>query len=584
MMRSLIDFREIWLVDFEFSAPSGERPTVRCMVGREMKTGRLLRLWEDQLRNSESPPYGLGADTLFVAYYASAELTCHLALGWELPENVLDLFVEFRSQTNGLTLPCGSGLLGALSWFGLDALSGADKEAFRDLAIRGGPYTVAEQVALLDYCQSDVDSLQKLLRVMEPDLDLPRALHRGRYMMAAARIEHCGIPVDGDTLAKLRRMWDQIKLKLIGRIDQQFQVYDGLSFRTDRFIKFLTDNEIPWPHLPSGALDLKDETFKMMAQSYPILNELRELRQSLSQLKLADLALGSDQRNRCILSAFRSRTGRNQPSNSKFLFGPAVWVRSLIKPGPGMGLAYIDWSQQEFGIAAALSNDEAMKEAYLSGDPYLAFAKQAGAVPVWGTKETHKAERDQFKACVLAVQYGMGYESLALRINQPAIRAKELLRLHRETYREFWSWSDAVVDFAMLTNKLWTVFGWTVHTGTNPNPRFLRNFLMQANGAEMLRLACCLLTENGIRVCAPIHDAVLIEAPISNLDGVCRHAQELLEQASASVLNGFKLRSDVDFTQFPDRYTDERGTRMWARVIETLDEFGSEHAEGVQNV
>ena len=34
----------------------------------------------------------------------------------------------------------------------------------------------------------------------------------------------------------------------------------------------------------------------------------------------------------------------------------------------------------------------------------------------------------------------------------------------------------------------------------------------QAHGAEMLRLACCLVTERGIQLCCPIHDAVLVEA------------------------------------------------------------------------
>jgi hypothetical protein len=40
--------------------------------------------------------------------------------------------------------------------------------------------------------------------------------------------------------------------------------------------------------------------------------------------------------------------------------------------------------------------------AYASGDPYLAFAKQAGAVPPDATKHSHKAARDQFKACASA--------------------------------------------------------------------------------------------------------------------------------------------------------------------------------------
>ena len=106
---------------------------------------------------------------------------------------------------------------------------------------------------------------------------------------------------------------------------------------------------------------------------------MRELRSALSEMRLSDLAVGSDGRNRTILSAFQSRTGRCQPSNTKYIFGPSVWLRGLIQPPEGWGVAYLDWSQQEFGIAAVLSGDEAMQAAYLSGDPYLEFAKQAGA-------------------------------------------------------------------------------------------------------------------------------------------------------------------------------------------------------------
>ncbi len=72
---------------------------------------------------------------------------------------VLDLFTEFRNATNGLPVPCGNGLLGALAYYGLGAIAAAEKSDMRDLAIRGGPFTPAEREALLDYCQSDVDSL-----------------------------------------------------------------------------------------------------------------------------------------------------------------------------------------------------------------------------------------------------------------------------------------------------------------------------------------------------------------------------------------------------------------------------------------
>ena len=52
---------------------------------------------------------------------------------------------------------------------------------------------------------------------------------------------------------------------------------------------------------------------------------------------------GSDGRNRCLLSPFRSITGRNQPSNARFIFGPSCWLRSLIQPEPGRAVAYVDW-------------------------------------------------------------------------------------------------------------------------------------------------------------------------------------------------------------------------------------------------
>jgi DNA polymerase I-like protein with 3'-5' exonuclease and polymerase domains len=211
-----------------------------------------------------------------------------------------------------------------------------------------------------------------------------------------------------------------------------------------------------------------------------------------------------------------------------------------------------------------------MMKAYQSGDPYLAFAKQAGAVPIEATKKSHATERDQFKACVLAVQYGMGEVSLADRIGQPVAQARELLRLHRETYRVFWEWSDAVVDHAMLHGRLWTVFGWNIHSGPNANPRSLRNFPMQANGAEMLRLACCLAVEKGIRICAPVHDAILIEAPLDGFDDAVNAAQTAMADASGYVLNGFRLRSDMEAIRYPDRYMDSRGKEMWGTVMNIL--------------
>ena len=567
---TVLPFSEIWAVDFEFGAKPGKNPEPVCLVAWELRSGRKLRLWRDEF--GAAPPYPTGPDALFVAYYASAEIGCHLALGWPVPKLVLDLFTEFRNHTNGVPTISGAGLLGALAHYGLDGIGAVEKEEMRDLILRGSPWTNREQTEILDYCESDVAALARLLPVMLPDIDLPRALLRGRYMAASARMERNGVPIHVETLEQLRAHWSDIQDQLIADVDRDYGVYEGRTFKADRFAELLGRNNIPWPRLESGQLDLSDDTFREMGRAYPLVAPLRELRVALSQMRLADIAVGRDGRNRAMLSPFRARTGRNQPSNTKFIFGPSVWLRGLIKPPPGHGIAYIDWAQQEFGIAAALSGDPLMMEAYRSGDPYLTFAKQAGAAPDDATKATHKAVREQFKSTVLAVQYGMGADALAQRIGQPPIRARELLRLHHETYRVFWAWSDRVVDYAMLTGGLHTVFGWRVRVPEVANDRSLRNFPMQANGAEMLRLACCIATEAGVEVCAPVHDAVLICAPISRLEADVERMQEAMREASRIVLNGFELGTDAKIVRHPDRYMDERGTVLWERVMKLINE------------
>ena len=373
-------FREVVVVDSEFTTLPGERPDPVCLVARELRSGRRFRLWLDGQFGTERHPTRPARTSCSSPSTHRPSSAVYRALGWPMPERILDLFIEFRNRTNGLPTPAGASLLGALIYFGLDAMGAAEKKEMQEAIGNGtwrGRFTPEE---ILDYCEADVDALIRLLPAMLPRIDLPRALLRGRYMAAAAAMEHNGTPIDVETLARLREGWTGIQDDLIRAIDV-YGIYDGRTFKSDRWAKLMATLGIPWPLLESGQLDLSDDTFRQMAKSYPVVSPYRELRSALSDMRLNDLAVGQDGRNRTILSAFRSRTGRNQPSNTRFIFGPSVWLRGLIKPPPGYGVAYVDWSQQEFGIAAALSGDAAMQAAYRSGDPYLAFAKQAQRSP-----------------------------------------------------------------------------------------------------------------------------------------------------------------------------------------------------------
>jgi len=317
------DFREVWCVDFEFGSAPGGLPIPRCLVAYEWHSRQTHRVWEDELYRLGQPPYSMTSDCLFVAFYASAEFGCHLALGWPLPNRVLDLYVEFRNFTNGLPTFCGRGLLGALSYYGLDGIDALEKKEMVELALRGGPWTADEKVALLAYCESDVMALDQLLTKMGPQLDMPRALLRGRSMIAAAKIEQNGTPIDTHALSLLCAHWHRIQESLIAKIDRDYDVFEGRTFKMAKFEQYLADRDMPWPRLPSGALDLKDDTFQDMAKTYPTLHSLRELRAAFSQMRL--LGLAWVQTGGTARSFQRSRPGlgeTNQATRNSFLGRP----------------------------------------------------------------------------------------------------------------------------------------------------------------------------------------------------------------------------------------------------------------------
>lgn len=555
------------LMDFEFSEKDGDRKVPILAVFREWPSGRTVRLRFDRQQDRLKPPFEDGPDVVHVAYMASAELGCYESLGWKSPTHVIDLFAEFCQLKTGVPLEYGRGLLGALRAYDLPGMLEAKKTAMHKLAANGGPFTEAETQELMDYCEEDVDALERLLPKILPAIPrMTDALIRGRFMAAAAKIEATGIPMDVELLECLKARMPTIKQTLIRQVDAQFGVYEGMTFRSDRWLAYCEREGIAWPLHPSGQPDLRRETFSKFSKIYPQIRPVHEVRTMMSQVGLEGLQVGKDGRCRTLLWPFSSKTSRNQPSGREFLFCRAKWERSLIKPMDGMSIAYIDWCSQEVGIAAALSGDENLMHVYLSGDPYLAFAKMAGAVPANGTKESHPAERAQYKQALLAVLMGMQAYSLGVRTKTNQATGHFLLNMVAKWFPKFWAWSQHQVDRAYMGERLETVYGWGLEVGPTSRPNTFRNFALQANGAEMMRLAAIAATECGISLCATVHDALLVEAKTSDIEEVVAQTRQLMAEASRAVLGGLELQTDVQLTSYPNRFVDKDGKAMWEKV------------------
>jgi hypothetical protein len=122
----------------------------------------------------------------------------------------------------------------------------------------------------------------------------------------------------------------------------------------------------------------------------------------------------------------------------------------------------------------------------------------------------------------------------------------------------------------MLAGLTYTVFGWLYHITPDVNVRSVRNFPIQGNAAEILRLAVCLGIENGIKICGPVHDAVLIESPLGQIESDVAKMRTCMERASEVVLDGFKLGTDCVVVRYPDRYMDPRGRQFWDTIMSLL--------------
>ena len=390
-----------------------------------------------------------------------------------------------------------------------------------------------------------------------------------------------GMPIDV-------ALWDLVqenKSAVIGELLRQFDPSHGDDdpiytpegqWSYVRFENYLVrSGATAWPRLESGKLDISGDAFRMMSY-LPGIEGLHALRDSLSFIMKARLPIGRDGRNRPSLFPFCTATGRN--AHAKSLFNAHAGMRSFMVFPPDKIGVYLDWRTQEVGIAAVQSGDVALMEAYRGGDVYHALALMCGITQDpdpqrW--KKENPTMRQRMKALQLGINYGMGVPSLARGLDRHPLIASGIIERHRRTCPDFWRCRENQVQTAMLNRRLESCSGWPLRISHSPNKRTLYNFPMQADGAEMLRLAAVRLCEAGIVPSMLIHDGILIEADDHEQ---IEHAKEIMRQAGRDVCEGFEIGVDVDqILEGGDRYCDKRpvAAAMWSTIMDALRAIGA---------
>ena len=354
------------------AAPSSACPTARCGAstsssGRPTASARSRCAWW-RASCAAGGSCGCGATSscpagrrsgstrqaLFVAYYASAELGCFLALGWPMPARILDLFAEFRAATNGRRTPCGAGLLGAMVWHGLDGMAADEKDAMRALAMRGGPYSADERrgaARLLRGRRGRAGAAPAGDAARDP---LPPAGRRpGARPSPAAGPLHGRRGPHGVERRPDRHAHARAAAGRLGR-DQ-----GGADRRGRRRVRRLRR-----PRVQGGPVRGLPR-----ARGHPLAAAAergagagrRHLPRPGQVVARAAAPAASSATRWASCGSTPSRSGRtgataacSRPSAAgpaatsratrRFVFGPATWIRGLIRPEPGTALAYVDFA------------------------------------------------------------------------------------------------------------------------------------------------------------------------------------------------------------------------------------------------
>jgi DNA polymerase family A len=571
-------------VDSEFDAKKGRGelpgpPVCICAIeidqhGREVRH-RLAAPYPAQ------PPWDRGDPFLTIGFALSAEAGSFLHVGWSFPSPAIDLYAEFMvlhntemSRGEDGKQP-GPTLVEACRRYRVAGMDKTYKEDMRALAYTKTDHTPEEIALLQDYCvEDDCRMVMGLFRAMLSRIDLLRAPIRGAFMMEIERMRWRGIPIDMPTYRLAERRAPVVVSKMREELNHKLgaEVYFHNVFKRKTMLQVMRRNSIPIPVDPkTGKESCATKLIKSMIDTYPLLKEYYEDKRMIDALKNLKLEIGSDGRNRFWLNPFGQKTGRNNPSTNRSLWGLPHTMRSFLRPEPGSVIAQVDYGSEEVGIAAALSGDTVLKADYLSGDPYRQFAAAA-----LGILNPTEQQRQVYKATVLGQIYGLGAASLARNLGISKYQAERIINQMHVRYPVLNAWLGRVTTKAAHIVPIVCTLGWSLTaTGRPGEERTFLNFPMQANGSELMRLVIIYAGASGLRLIGCAHDSFLIEDTIEGIEGSVRKLREIMRKASRDLLGGFELRADCkpdrDIVRYPSRFIDKReledGMRHWNRLI-----------------
>ena len=574
-------FKNVVVFDDEFKQVPGNNPKPVCCTFKEIKSGKQFTHW--YLSEIHEWPFE-NKDTLYICHNAVAEVSCMLELGLTVPDHIWDTMIQDKKLYNGKEK--GFSLLKCCARYGIDTITEAQKNIYRDLIINNYPnYTGQEKEKIIEYNVSDVVENEKLFKAQCAMYErretfnfkkvLSQAIFHGKSMGICAAIERNGIPINYELYSDLEKYFPKIKAQEIKELQESCDIYIGDKWNQKKFVEFLKREDLwkIWPKTKTGQPKKDDKTLYRHQTKYPKIQEIRDSKFIIEAKNLKGYQVGEDKRSRASLNMFGQITGRTNVSTAINPFGAPRRMRNVIGTDKKHYLIYADWKSQEAVIQGALSNDENIKAA-VKHDAYIYIAQEAKAVPVGATKDSHPQEREIYKQTFLATAYGQTEYGLKAKLNITEAEAIYLLSNLKRILSKYFRWIDELIKGACARGYFETIFGWRYYLSDkeSPNPRRLMNWPLQSHGSEILRRAIIDLHGSGFEISMPVHDAVLIHMERKGWRVMRKEINKLkkiMSEAAKKVIN-MPIKVDTKFIRdqfFQEKIHQDRWDKLYEKLL-----------------
>ena len=468
------------------------------------------------------PTEGFVFDTALAAYLADAT-----AGSYDLPR----LFVTYFNEE----LPGPAHL---------------EPDAFAPLGDRA-----AAQTALLSYTAA-VAALHPVLEKRLREMDMTELYETVELPLCAvlARMERRGFLVDGKALAAFGRDMagkiTELEQRIYDQAGETFNINSPKQLGTVLFEKM----QLPHGKKTKTGWSTNADVLEKLRWQAPIVADVLQYRQ-YAKLKstYADGLLKVIEPDGRIRTSFQmtvTATGRlssTEPNLQNIPTRTEVGsrIRGMFVAAPGHVLVDADYSQVELRLLAHISGDEAMQQAFLSGQDFhtLTAAKVFHVAP----EEVTSRMRSSAKAVNFGIVYGISAFSLAQDIGVSVAEAKEYMERYFDTYRGVKHYMEQVVETARERGYVETLMhrrrALPELKSSNFNmrsfgERVALNMPIQGTAADIMKLAMVRVEQRlqaeglAAKLIMQVHDELIVECP----EGERETVQRLLEEEMSGVV------------------------------------------------